>query len=154
MDQKNTADHYVLALPPDKSLKKMIGEHVNLGDLFTPEKIKACQKLIDMARDEFFEEEKPKVEQMRHILKANNQKALSDIEKMIQDIKGQARIFGFSFIVLVCNHILDFADDQTKSIERRILIIARFVDVLFIAMSHKIKDDGGALEKELKIILG
>lgn len=147
------SDTYVTAIEPDQTLKKIIGENVDLKTVFTPEKIKACQKLIDDARNEFFDNELPKIGQIRDFLKETDESSFHKIEYIINDMRSQAKIFGFPFIVLACNHVISFCDDYTKKPETRKLIISKFVDLLYIALRNKVRDEGGGLEKEMAKLL-
>lgn len=153
MTDNHAQGNYVTAFEPDRSLQKIIGEDVDLNTIFTPEKIKACQKIIDEARNEFFDNELPKIDLIRSFLRRGNDTSFQQIEFIVNDMRSQARIFGFPFIALACSHIVSFCDDYTKKAETRRLIISKFVDLLYIALRNKVRDEGGGLEKEIARLL-
>lgn len=141
------------AFEPDFALKKIIGEDVDISKIFTPERIKACQDIIDNARSEFFEEEKPRVLELKTIVQGGNEKNLPQILAICKEIKSQAKIFGFSFIADLCTQIITFAELETRPVKVRFQVIAKFTDALVIAVLNKMKDEGGVLEKELDKIV-
>lgn len=147
------SDMFVTAIEPDRTLKKIIGENVDLKTVFTPAKIKACQKIIDDARNEFFDNELPKIDYIRSFLRSNDDSSFQKIELIVNDMRSQAKIFGFPFIVLACSHIIAFCEDYTKKADTRRLIISKFVDLLYIALRNKVRDEGGGLEKEMARLL-
>lgn len=149
MPNSTLPDDDVVAYEPDMSLQKMIGDGKNFKDILTPELRAACQKLINDARDAFFEEEKPRVAEMQALVKAANISSLPKIIELAAEIRSQAKIFGFSFICNLCEQIVNFSQLPGKTVEVRFLVISRFVDALSIAVFHKMKDEGGELEKEL-----
>lgn len=151
MTDNQPQDDVVLAYEPDLSLKKMIGEGIEFKSILTPELRQACQKLIDDAREAFFEEEKPLVDELRRIVKAADPAKLPKIVEIASEIRAQAKIFGFSFICNLSEQIANFAQLPGKTADVRFLVISRFVDALYIAMIQKMKDEGGMLEKELNL---
>lgn len=151
MSNNQPQDDVILAYEPDLSLQKMIGDGVQFKDILTPELRQACQKLIDDARDAFFDEEKPHVEEIRKLAKAGDVRDLPKIAGIASEIRAQAKIFGFSFICNLCEQIVSFALLPGKSAEKKFLVLSRFIDALYIAMIQKMRDEGGALEKELNM---
>ncbi len=144
---------YITAVEADTSLKKIIGEEVDLNRLFSPEKISACQKIIDDARNEFFQNELPKVEIIKKLMRDDETKIDYKVSEIVNDMRSQAKIFGFPFIVLACTHILSFYDDTAKPLGVKHKIISRFVEILHIAIKNKVRDEGGDLEKEMARLL-
>lgn len=154
MKDNTSNDDGPTAHEPDYALRKLIGEDVDIRKIFTAEKIKQCQKIIDTARDDFFEEEKPCVAELRMLVQAGDETKFSQIASICTDIRGQARIFGFSFIADLCAQIVTFAELQSRPAKVRFQVISKFVDALQVAVHHKMHDEGGVLEKELNKIVG
>lgn len=140
----------IVAYEPDDTLRQILGPDVDLKKVFSPDKIAAVQKIIDDARDEFFINELPQVKTLQDIIKTNDPAKLVLIRNICWDIRSQARIFGFSFISNLCAQIVDFTGHEATPVKTRYLIISRFVDALAVAITNKVRDEGGGLEKELK----
>jgi hypothetical protein len=151
MTTEQNQDDVILAYEPDLSLQKMLGDGQKFNDLLTPEIRQACQKLIDDARDSFFEEEKPSVETLRALVKSGNVQKLPKIAGIANEIRAQAKMFGFSFICNLSEQIVNFAQLPGKGADMKFMVLTRFVDALYIAMIQKMRDEGGELERELNL---
>lgn len=151
-DQKIEKDDVIME-DPNFLLRDLLGPDVELRKIFTPEKIKDCQKLIDEARDEFFLDEIKKVAEIKKIALLGDENALKSIVFLGQDLKSQARLFGFGFIANICTQIIFYAETNEKSFPARLNIISKFLDALEHAMKHRLKDETGQLEKNLMSIL-
>lgn len=151
MTSEHNQDDVIIAYEPDLSLQKMIGDGVKFNDLLTPEIRQACQKLIDDARDSFFDEEKPRVEKLRELVKSGKIDDLSKIAHMANEIRAQARMFGFSFICNLSEQMVNFAQLPGKATDTKFLVLSRFSDALYIAVLKKMRDEGGELERELNL---
>ncbi len=151
MTADQSQDDVTLAYEPDLSLQKILGKGLQFKDILTPQLRQACQKLIDDASDAFFEEEKPQVEEILKLARQGEISALPKIAALAVEIRSQAKIFGFSFIGNLCEQIVSFAQLPGKSAETRFMVISRFVDALYIAITQKMRDEGGTLEKELNL---
>lgn len=134
---------------PDFALRKIIGDDVDIMQIFTPEKIRLCQDIIDKARDDFFEDEKPRVLELKKIIAQSNIHNLSKIVAVCSEVRCQARIFGFSFIAGLCEQMITFANADSKPPKVRYMIISKLGDALVVAMLNRLKDEGGILQKEL-----
>lgn len=143
----------VCAYEPDYELRNILGENFDTEKYFK-ERIVECQNVIDNARNEFFEDEKPRVLQLRELAKSANPNQFVAIVSICKDIRGQARIFGFPFISDLCSEIIRFAELETKLPKIRYLIIAKLIDALSVAIMHKMRDEGGVLEAELNKVVG
>lgn len=143
----------VIAYEPDDTLRQILGPEVDLRKVFSPEKIAAVQKIIDDARDEFFINELPSVQKLREIVSAEDPAKFLTIRNICWDIRSQARIFGFTFISNLCAQIVESTENQDTPAKTRYLIITKFVDALVMAVTHKVRDEGGGLEKELQKVV-
>lgn len=142
----------VKAYEPDYSLKEAVGKDVDLTKLFTPERLRKCQEIIEAARDEFFIEESEKVKMMQVFILQKDLTTFNAIADMAQEIKSQARIFGFTFIANLCSQIVHFCLSDEKPLPVRLQILERFITALDLAMSSRVRDEGGNLEGQLKQI--
>lgn len=153
LKENSPEDGDVTMEEPDFALRKLLGPDLDLRKVFTPEKIKDCQRIIDDARDEFFTDEIKKVLEIKKLVQLKDEKFFMQISIIGQDLKSQARLFGFGFIANICSQIIFYAETDTKSLTARLAIISKFVDALDHAMKNRLKDETGQLEKNLMSIV-
>ncbi len=153
MKQVSIENEDVCAYEPDYTLRNILGENFDAEKYFK-ERIADCQSVIDNARNEFFEDEKPRVLQLRELAKSADPNQFSTIVAVCRDIRGQARIFGFPFISNLCSEITRFAEMESKLPNVRYSIIVKLIDALSAAIMHRMRDEGGILEAELNKVVG
>ncbi len=153
MQATHKQEEFVTVYEPENVLRNIIGNDVALKNVLTPEKIKACQKLIDDARMSFFKSARPDLEDLKSLVK---ERAVSfgRIALRAENIRGQARMFGFWFISNVCTHIADYCESTAHPAERRASVVARLVDALQVAFDNEISDEGGILNQHLSLTMG
>ena len=147
--EQAVAQEDVMIEEADFALRDLLGPDIELRKVFTQEKIKDCQKIIDEAREEFFTDEIKKVLEIRKLVQTQDEKLFKEIALLGQDLKSQARLFGFGFISNICAQIIFYAETDVKNIKTRFTVISKFVDALDQAMKHRLKDETGQLEKNL-----
>jgi hypothetical protein len=145
----------IKAYEPDFALKKLIGKDVVLAEVFTPEKIQACQKLVDDASASFFTNAQGdliKVEQAIHAFaksKKGKDVFFEDVGHAISNLKGQAEMFGFSLITKICVQIIEWCKSTQDPVDIRFSLIKELFSALQLAIHHSITDDGGEIGKTL-----
>ncbi len=154
MTQKNSTDD-VVAVEAHSEIKEILGKEVELSKVFSKEKIIACQKIINSAKNNFFDTAKKELSELKKLLKSNidSQNDDEDIIKPLASIRSQAETLGFILITQVCDYIIKYYESETMDNKKRIRIIDKLVDTLKLAFDQKIKDDGGPLGKELLLNL-
>lgn len=162
MSPKAESDpNVVYAYEPDRSLSDLVGRSTVLTDIFTKEKIAACQKLVEDAKSSFFEtsrEDMLAIEKLAKskVLEKDYQEFCKQLFHPATHIKGQAEVFGFSLISKVCKYLIDYCEESAsvqRVTARDVIIIGKLVEALQKAFNEKIVDTGGALEKELVSIV-
>ncbi len=144
----------VYAYAPDYALRKLIGP-MPLSDIFTPEKIAACQKILDDAKASFFETSSADMEFIRVMLNGsdeNHQQGFRQLFEPLANIKGQADVFGFPLISSLCKYLIEYTEEgaeQAVLAAKNQLIIQRLSEALQKAFDERVVDAGGALEREL-----
>lgn len=132
---------------PESALREIIGQDVQLRNLFAPEKIASCQKLIDTSRNEFFDNSYKELETIVSSLQSN----IEDFSKIlipVENIKGQAKIFGFPFIINICCHISDYCQNGDLT-EKNLEVVKKLIEALTVTLKNKVTDQKGALNEEL-----
>lgn len=154
-DGKEKEDNVVYMSEPNHSLKKMIGEDVELTSIFTTEKIKRCQTIIDEAKAGFFDTVRGDMARLETAmaraqeLESRPQEFYNIILVPTQNIKGQALAFGFPLITRICGYIVGYCSSSKQTTHIAQQLIRKLLEALHFAVQNKITDDGGAVGREL-----
>jgi len=144
-----------IAYEPDQTLREIIGKDTKLSEIFTPERIQACQKTIADARDSFFtvaEGDIVKLEKLAsdHVMAPDiSDDIFEDVSMLAGNIKGHADLFGFTLVSAIGKHIISFCELKVRSPSTRFRVIADLIKMQRVAFNHKVMDERGALAKEL-----
>lgn len=149
---KPAHDDYTVVYETENVLQKKIGNDFSLDQIFSPERIKKCQNVIDQAKASFFETAKNDLESLLSMSRFSSL-PLNKMATLSENIKGQARIFGFSFISAVCDYITDVCMASTIEEEKKKFLLKKLIEVLEISFKEKITDEGGALNFDLSKIM-
>jgi hypothetical protein len=155
-EKDQETDHTVIAFEPDRTIRALIGRGVNLADVFTPEKIEACQKTIDDARDAFFDlvaEDLVKLQTLMQEPSASGEAAFDDIATHAINVNGHAELFDFTLIATISHHIAAICEPGAYAPAVRLQLINDLIKMLGHATRARIKDDHGGMDQELKAIL-
>jgi hypothetical protein len=145
----------VKILPPDYALKKMIGENVDINQIFSAENISKAQEAIDSHKDNFLEWVKNDLMALEENYKnatTNIPACEADIGKLAKVafvIKSQAGTFGFSLATLVAKSLDDFCNRDFRPSPEHLTVIRKHIDALQAIFSKNIAGDGGTLGREL-----
>jgi len=154
-------DSTVYAYSADRTLRDLLGKSTALSDIFTQEKIKSCQKLLDKAKEGFFETAQDDMNTIvslvgNKVFDENYQELCKELFQPLSNIKGQAELFGFSLIARICKYLIEYCEkssDIQQTTVKDIFIITKLVEALQKSFSEKIIDAGGVIEKELILII-
>jgi len=143
------------ATPPNQTIRKKIGQSVQLHSIFTPEKIKDCQEIVDKACDNFSEEalnnlaviELEYTKAVANI--ANSKSYIKNIANMVFALKGQAETLGFTLGYEVAKSLHDYILRSFKGDKESLLVIRKHLDILETVLKENIRGDGGAMGSEL-----
>lgn len=156
-DSKSSSiESEVKILDPDFSLKKKIGEKVNIAEIFTPERIAEAQQVIDDTKAEFLKwAEKDLIDledAYRHF--SNDQDAvffeLDRIRKIAFSIKCQAGTFSFELASEVAKSLYNYAMKHEKYSADQMQVLQKHVEALQAIFSKNIQGEGGPIGVELK----
>jgi len=152
-------DETVIAYEPDFALKKTIGEDVKMSEIFTPEKIAECQKIIKDASASFFEAAQNDLNKLEEALKNakiatdNGNAFFEDAGQTATNLKGQAELFGFWLINNSCLQIIACCKSPQDPVSTRMSLIKELFSALHLAIQKRIMDDGGDVGKALLLAL-
>jgi len=146
---------------PAPHLKSLIGESALLAAIFSPEKIAACQKLVEDAQNNFFFTSRADMEAIDSLEKdatlvENYPEFCKRIFQPLSNIKGQADAFGFSLIRRLCHYLLEYCEsaapsNRMSSMDR--FITTKLIEALRRAFQERMTDAGGAIETELVAVI-
>jgi len=145
----------VYAVKPENTLREKIGTDVLIEQILTPEKIKACQDIIDKAHDDIFNEvllnlADIKAEYLR--MNDNLSEAKPHLIKIVNltfILKGRLEALGLTLGQEVTESLNRFAKNLTNITKEHVLIVSKHLDVLTVILKEKIHGDGGAMGREM-----
>lgn len=148
----------VRIIEPDYALKKMIGEEVDLEQLFNEENLARAQKIIDNHKDSFLEWVMKDLDKLEEAYQAASQLRPGDvnIKKIARAafvIKSQAGTFGFALATQIAKSLDDYCTKYFKPTEQDLQVVRKHIDCLFTIFRSHISGDGGAMGKEITEML-
>ncbi len=148
-------DNEAKILPPDYSLKKMIGENVNIKEVFTEEVVEKAQGTIDLHQDKFLEWAINDVASLEAAYQkaldnaASNEAAVTEIEEISATLKARAGTFNFGLATSVAKSLNSFCQIHRKPTGEHLTVIRKHIDTLSVVFNKNITGDGGEVGKEL-----
>jgi len=148
-------DEEVRVLPPDYALKKIIGNDVDLKEIFSPENIEKAQSVINEHKESFIEWVMKDIEQLEESYAkaaANPADSKDEIRKLARAafiIKSQAGTFGFQLATQVAKSLDDFCNKHFHPGADHMMVVRKHIDTLVVIFQKNITGDGGAVGKEL-----
>jgi len=141
-------------LPPDYTLKKIIGENVDIKEMFSEEVVVKAQATIDQHKDNFLDWVVKDVASLNeHYKKAANKvtrkKNVADIEQIAHQTKAQGGMFNFGLATQVAKSLEQFCQKHINPSDEQLVVIGKHIDTLTVIFSQNITGDGGAVGKEL-----
>lgn len=149
------SDAEVRILPPDYALKKLIGEDVDIKQIFSPENIEKAQAVINEHKESFVEwvmKDIALLQESYDRLAANPPDVDAEVRKLARAafiIKSQAGTFGFQLATQVAKSLDDFCTKHFHPSAGHMMVIRKHIDTLTTIFRKNITGDGGALGKEL-----
>lgn len=144
----------VVYFEPNRTLRKKIGENINLATIFTPEKVEACQKIVDDSRGQFVEWVAKDLMMLEHACrrmesdKANSPATIERIKRLAFSIKSQSGTFGYDLASMVAKSLYDFSLRYQPE-DLHLATVRQHVDALRSIFLHHIMGMGDALGEEL-----
>ena len=133
-------------LPPDYTLKKMIGENVDIKQVFSEEAVAKAQQTIDKHQDSFKEWAINDVNELNENFK---KKDITAIEKISARLKSQAGTFNYELGTLVAKSLNNFCNAHHQPSQDHLLVIRKHIDTLQVIFLQNITGNGGETGKEL-----
>ncbi len=140
---------------PDFTLKKMIGEDVDIKKIFSTENVARAQAVIETHKDSYLEWVKNDLAALEECYKAaaaNVAGCAADVQKLAKTafvIKSQAGTFGYSLATAVAKSLDDFCTRDFAPSPEHLTVIRKHMDALQVIFLKHITGDGGAPGSEL-----
>lgn len=153
--QKGPPPGIVVGYEPYSEIRKIIGDDVVLSDIFTADRILACAKLIETARETFFEITEPELSFLERIVvtpvskEEEYDKLNAGIAMHARNIKGQAEMLGYSLIGRICGHIDAYCGTAHHAQKLKSTLLVKMVETLRLAYRRKITDEGGVIGQKI-----
>lgn len=139
---------------PTSAIRKKIGKNVNMHDVFSPEKIKECDAIIERANNEFLKEALGIWQSIIHDfgdLYANPDASLPILKKITKsslEIKGKLDAIGYGLGMKIAKSLHDFAEKDCVP-QKHMVIYGKHIDAMNTVIRSNLKGDGGAIGSEI-----
>lgn len=138
---------------PVSSIRKKIGA-IKIEDIFTKERLKECEAIIEKAHEDFIKEvieiwERILVEFIT--LSSNPEQREVIITRIANEaftIKGKLDELGYGLGMNIAKSLYDFASKDTNP-ECHMTIYSKHIDAINTVLRKSIKGDGGAVGNEM-----
>lgn len=145
----------VRIVEPDFSLKKKIGEHVNIAEIFSPERVADAQQVIDNGQAQFLQwvtidlKELDKHFNELYLMPNAESAAHERIRKTAFAIKCHAGTFGFNLGSEVARGLHNFLAHHKEYSEEQLAVVQKHIESLKAILMNNIQGDGGKMGEEL-----
>ena len=149
----------IIILEPFSNLRKIVGSDADLSAIFSPERIAACQQLVDKAREGFFDTVAHELANLEALIDGRTEVVPTEasfFEKVtfyVTNIKGYAELFQYKLIIAICAHILRHCRHGTRPAQMRSMLIIDLSHILSLSINRKITEQDGEIQKKLTEIL-
>ena len=143
----------VLMYEANCSLIADVGEDFKIASFITEEKIKSCETLLEKASEDFFDDAEVDLQALERMTRELTAETIEthahQMETHAYNIRSLAKVLGFTLITEICIHLVGTISSKKLSAEKRKAILQSLVGALRLTFMQRIRDDGGAVGKEL-----
>jgi hypothetical protein len=145
----------VQIIAADYSLKKRIGENLDLRVILSAENIESVQQVVTRYQKDFIiwvEKDMTTIMQSLRYTEQNLSKSIPYITKMKKAafaIKSQAGTFGFDLASKVARSLEMFCEKDFRYEEGQLVVLRKHVETLRTILSQQIGGDGGQMGKDV-----
>lgn len=136
------------------SIRKKIGKNVSMHDVFTPEKIKECEAIIERANDNFLKDALDTWQSIIHDFATisdssdDNLSAIKKIAEHATEVKGKLDAVGYGLGMKIAKSLHDFAENDSVP-QKHMVIYGKHIDAMNTVIRSNLKGDGGAMGNEI-----
>lgn len=141
-------------LPPDYTLKKLIGENIDIKEIFNEEVVAKAQQTIDQHKDSFLEWVVKDVASLNESYQkaetaSARKKNIGEIEHTAHRMKSQAGMFNYGLATQIAKSLELFCYKHPKPTDEQMVVVRKHIDTLTVIFSQSITGDGGVVGSEL-----
>lgn len=137
----------VMAYESNCGLKKDVGTDFSINTLISEAQLIKCEELMDQATIEFFNDAAPDLQALKQLTPGNDPTSWL---RYAHNIRSLAKLLGFTLITDTCMHIVDTVSSNKVSPEKKSALLSKLVQTLDLCFQQKVRDDGGAVGKEVR----
>lgn len=147
----NLSNEEVRILPPDYTLKKLVGHDIDLREALNSDVLEKAQAVINSHKDSFLEWVKQDLQTLELCYKEAAEHfpgCDEDIRKLARAafvIKSQAGTFGFGLATRVAKSLDDFCTQQFRPESQHMTVVRKHIDALTAIFSKNMAGDGDAI---------
>jgi hypothetical protein len=152
--QKAEGDDGVTISPPDFSLKKTIGDGVDLRELFNEEVISQAQNNVALQQQSFLQWFSEDLDMLEHAYASlesqphESEMQINNMNLIAISIKSQGGTFGYDLASEIARSLYIFLHDFSFS-KGQCTVIRKHIDALQTILKQRINGTGGDIGKEL-----
>lgn len=145
----------VRILPPDRSIKKKIGENIDLNKVISPEKIEKAQEIIAVSRDEILQEIYTHIKTLElvythyFLVGDFSASAMKNVVDATFGIKSAAGMAGYSLASDVAKLFHNYLVGKNSVTSSDLKVIETAIGALKAIFSENIEGNGGKVGAEL-----
>lgn len=145
-DIRNKGANAVEVRNADFALQQKIGGRGALGTLFTPERIRAGQQVIEDFKSSYFEDLSSYIAELHAAASGEIDREL--LMSSIKSLKGQAESLGFEFILQVYQPMYEHLASKEEYDDHDLLLIKKHAEAILAGVRKKERGKGGMVEEE------
>ncbi len=145
-----STDETVEILPPDHSLQEKTGAsgRGSLGQLFTADRIRSAQQVIEDHKATYFEDLSAYLAELHAA--STGEIDYEPLMASVKSLKAQSESLGFDFILQVCQALYQLLGETRKEeyTELETLVIGKHAEAILAGVRKKERGKGGMVEEE------
>ncbi|MDE3037286.1 MAG: hypothetical protein KGJ21_02345 [Pseudomonadota bacterium] len=142
-------------MPRDNALRRKIGRHVSLGQIFTLERMQECQQMLNTLQADFLKEMEDHLVIISDLYRQaeNDSASATSMIHAATDvafiIKTRMEALGFPFGFAVAKSLYEYMQAAPAYSSDALMVVCKHVAVLNIIIKEKITDGGGQIGEEM-----
>ncbi len=145
-DTKNGGDSIAELHEPNFELQKKVGGKGALGKLFTAERVRGAQQVIEDFKTTYFEDISAHLAELHAA--ASGEIDRGPLLESVKALKGHAETLGFDFILQVCQPLYAFLSERETFSATDTVLIQKHAEAILAGVRKKERGKGGKVEQD------
>lgn len=131
----NDNTYGVMVTQGDQSLRKKIGENVNMRSIFTPEKIAEGEREIAKSKTQFADNVVAELDELKHLTNQDFTKAesISKVTAKAYSLKGKAEAMGYDLMAHILQSLCDYSEQHLDAAPHGKIIVEKHLQAIRIS---------------------